>query len=106
MGGGPRTALSTPTGAGVPSGMLLAPVLPFAGAVMRNPDGMGIFSGMTLCFLPSAASLRSASSPWRSPLPSFLYAYSTAICLLRRYWPCIASRAVSDASNESKLTKP
>src|SRR3954471_16052577 len=83
MAGGPLTAAG-PVGA-VAGGAIWA--------LMWKAGGRGCCSGTMLCFLPSAASLRSASSPWRSPLPSFLYAYSTVMALLSRYWPFMVAWA-------------
>lgn len=63
-------------------------------------------TGSALFFRACAARRRSAGVPCRSPLPSFLNAYWTAIALFMRYCPFIASTAASDDSKSVYATKP
>lgn len=58
-------------------------------------------SGRTPWALACAANMRSAGSPWRSPFPSFLYAYCTDIARSSRVWPCMFATASSAASKEA-----
>ena len=76
-----------------------------AGAVGAFPGitrlaGMAGMATSTLFFFAWAARARSAWSPWRSPLPSFLKAYCTVISLFIRNWPCIFAIASSEASKD------
>lgn len=73
---------------------------------MTRLAGMAGMVTSTLFFFACAARARSAWSPWRSPLPSFLKAYCTVISLFMRYWPCMFAIASSEASKEEYEMKP
>ena len=94
-----------------PTAALVTPSLSIAAGALGVAFGKLIGrdccpSGWTICFLASAAKVLSAMSPWRSPLPSFLYAYWTDISLFIKNCPFRLAIASSEASKLENETKP